>query len=191
MATFSHESNLPSLPVPDIDETLEKYYKSQKAILSEKDFESFKLCYDDFMKNEKDAAFERFRQKYVVGLKKEPNNWLQNLWLDYAYLCSREPLYHVNTAGLLTKTPGEDICIKSLAYMLYGYAKMWNEVKTEVYKPQIFRGTPWSMKMFRDYFSSSQIAGLEKDELQLNFKTDNEGEPDFDTEKAVLQGVKN
>ena len=116
MSTFSSESNLPSLPVPKIEDTLKHYDACQKAVLCENDYVEFKKVLDKFISSGRAEYFQnKFLEKFVKnnygngpteqkngenGENQIPRNWLELLWQEKAYTDNRYPLYFVNFGGL-------------------------------------------------------------------------------------------
>ena len=101
--TFKNESSLPSLPVPDINETLDSYQTSQKAILSPDDYEQFLKVLENFKSSgQAQKCQESFIHKFNLNkdsYSKTGANWLEKLHEDKAYLEFRGPLYYLNIFG--------------------------------------------------------------------------------------------
>ncbi len=69
-STFKHELNLPRLPVPPLQQTMEKYLKSVKPLLAENEFEHTKDVVDDFRKPGGIASYLIYCQVLVLILRK-------------------------------------------------------------------------------------------------------------------------
>merc|ERR1711981_247099 len=99
--TFKNESTLPSLPIPDIEETLDSYQISQKAILSSDDYDQFLKVLENFKSSgQAQECQDSFIQKFDLNSYPENSaNWLEKLHEDKAYLEFRGPLYYLNIFG--------------------------------------------------------------------------------------------
>lgn len=183
MSSFSNEASLPSLPIPKIEETIQRYRKSMSACLPEKDFKELEKVLDEFKSSgEQDLKQEEFLKKYDNGSR----NWLEKLWAEEAYLKYRGPIYHLNYGGTgdipddnkILEDPEHPFNYNHIARFMYGLSKYWQSFKTESVPPQEFRtqlGTDkWSMDCYRKWFSSAQIPGEEIDEIVYNFHTNSE-----------------
>nr|XP_018260190.1 carnitine acetyltransferase [Kwoniella dejecticola CBS 10117]OBR82348.1 carnitine acetyltransferase [Kwoniella dejecticola CBS 10117] len=97
--TFSNQSKLPRLPVPDLEKSLEGYLKSLEPILEQtyegsalaNEVEKRKLFAKDFVAP---GGLGRVLQERLKDLDHvSPNNWLNDtLWLGLAYHTWRAPL---------------------------------------------------------------------------------------------------
>ncbi|WWC92892.1 uncharacterized protein L201_007854 [Kwoniella dendrophila CBS 6074] len=97
--TFSNQSKLPRLPVPDLEKSLEGYLKSLGPILEQSygasalpnEIEKRKLFVKDFAAP---GGLGRILQERLKDLDHvSPNNWLNDtLWLGLAYHTWRAPL---------------------------------------------------------------------------------------------------
>lgn len=77
---------LPRLPIPQLERTLDRYLKSVRPLLSQKEFAKYSLIVDDFLKGQGPILQERLIQYD----KTQPYSWLENWWLSLAYLSWRE-----------------------------------------------------------------------------------------------------
>lgn len=70
-STFMYDDKLPSLPVPDLESTLEKYLRSTKPHVTEEQFEKTKQIVENF-KN----GVGRQLQELLVAKGKRERNWV-------------------------------------------------------------------------------------------------------------------
>ncbi|XP_065666925.1 peroxisomal carnitine O-octanoyltransferase isoform X3 [Hydra vulgaris] len=97
--TLSCQQYLPSLPLPSLKDTCERYLKSVQPFLNEDEFAYTKLEVEKFQNGVGIMLHEKLIQR-----AKSSRNWLQ-FWWDSSYLEYRGPLPFVsNTAGLLQST---------------------------------------------------------------------------------------
>ena len=81
MSTFSNDEQLPSLPVPNLDKTIAKYLASTIPFCSELEYLNTQRIIDSF----KNGIGQKL-QFYLREKSQKDRNWLEQYWLDYAYL---------------------------------------------------------------------------------------------------------
>ena len=87
MKTFKNFS-LPRLPIPDLEQTCQRYLKSCEPLFASKSDESNTINAVNNFKN----GLGKIAQSRLKELdKKEKNSWLEEIWLNKAYLEYREP----------------------------------------------------------------------------------------------------
>ena len=87
--TFIHQSKLPRLPVPALQDTLAVYLKSVKPLLSPENIKQTEKVVNEF---QKPAGFgNKLQQRLVEYEAKQPYSWLEEWWLKMAYHSWREP----------------------------------------------------------------------------------------------------
>ncbi|CEG82472.1 Putative Carnitine O-acetyltransferase [Rhizopus microsporus] len=85
------QSNLPKLPVPDLNETLLKYLKSIRPLLSDEEYRRSEQAVKEFLAP---GSFGHELQKRLVARANDPSivNWMEDWWLDQAYMGYRDPV---------------------------------------------------------------------------------------------------
>ena len=84
---YEFQDLLPPLPLPEVKATIEKWLKSIKPLVSEEQYEITAQKAAAFL--EKDAAK---LQAWLQERVKTKQNWLEDLWLEFAYLRGRDPI---------------------------------------------------------------------------------------------------
>ncbi|KAG8199407.1 hypothetical protein JTE90_000275 [Oedothorax gibbosus] len=94
----THQQSLPRLPVPPLHPSLEKYLLSVRPLLTEEE-------YNNTVKVVKDFGAPNGLGSQLHALLKErakvTENWLDEWWLDTAYLGFRSPLVVYSSPGLV------------------------------------------------------------------------------------------
>ena len=105
--TFQHQNELPPLPVPDLNESCDLYLKSIQPLADQTQFENTKNVVDQFRQNEGPILQKRFVRflifpvshpyenrllEHAKETQKHNKSWLEDFWLDAAYLAFRAPL---------------------------------------------------------------------------------------------------
>ncbi|CAH1991282.1 unnamed protein product [Acanthoscelides obtectus] len=95
---FQNTSNLPSLPVPTLSQTIEKYVKSVTPFLNEKELENTKkLCREFSATNGIGTRLQKLLEEKAAT----EENWLETWWLNTAYLQYRQPVVVYSSPGLV------------------------------------------------------------------------------------------
>ncbi|KAJ1347977.1 hypothetical protein KIN20_003178 [Parelaphostrongylus tenuis] len=172
MSTFSKQDELPSLPVPDLNDTLNKYLKSATVLLSNE------------QKRKATDAVEKFRngtlgvqlQEALVMRSKEMRNWLEEWWYD-SYNEGRDPLVpYVSIASCSSywyPLNGSQIC--RAADVIYHSMRFWEKIRNGTLPITRSRGVFWDMHQYYCLFNTSRVPELPKDRLYRYFKTEAEG----------------
>ena len=161
--TFGFQEVLPPLPVPNLKETCDKYLLSVRPILTE----------DEFVRTK--AAFSKFQRPGGVGERlqgalleraEKTRNWLEQWWLDHAYLSERSSLIYINFFGVDCVEPPPAGQIERTASFIAGALKFKQMIETETLRPDRLFGTvPICMRQYRRLFSTCRIPGIPKDAL--------------------------
>ena len=96
---FSNQDKLPKLPVPTLDKTLDTYVRTLAPFITQvnadgapqvnqDEFRRIKGICDDFAR----GLGPILQQRLLKHAAAQPNNWLEDWWLKYAYHSWREPL---------------------------------------------------------------------------------------------------
>lgn len=156
---------LPTLPVPPLEDTVRKYLKSIKPFVSISDFRSIQTRSNYFMAQE--GAMLQQKLAREASIKR---NWLEETWMNYAYLENR-------FSTLLTAWYGTDTIypIKNnyrsyeeraarILYLIFQFREM---IRTETLLP-LEGGVPVCMNQFRNIFGSNRVPGEKCDRLDIH-----------------------
>ena len=94
---FQHEMSLPRLPVPPLQQTMEKYLLSVRPLLTDEEFACTKAAVDDFRKP--DGIGELLQEK-LVSRSNKMENWLVDWWDDVAYFSYENPVVVHSSPGI-------------------------------------------------------------------------------------------
>ncbi|CAO3688644.1 unnamed protein product [Rhizopus stolonifer] len=86
-----YQTNLPKLPVPDLNETLPKYLKTVRPLLTDEEFKRTEQAVKQFIAP---GSLGLELQKRLIARASDPNvaNWMDHWWLDQAYMGYRDPV---------------------------------------------------------------------------------------------------
>ncbi|KAK5959829.1 carnitine O-acetyltransferase CAT2 PWA37_002894 [Arxiozyma heterogenica] len=185
--TFSLQDQLPSLPVPDLNDTLNKYlvsikpfiqslpnnnnnnnnnnnsYNKSKSmsndITDNKEYQKqVQLC-DDFRNN-----LGPILQKRLQDHSSNRRNWMSSWWDSQAYLNYNDPVipyvsYFYNHAPLssLTHSVIENNPLFKATALVQSIVKFIELIKDEALPPELIKGTPFCMNSFHLMFNGARI----------------------------------
>lgn len=92
----TNPQNLPHLPVPKLEQTLEKFLVTVQPLLKPDELEKTKCVVQDFQK-----GIGSKLQTLLVEKAKNTENWLADWWLNVAYLEYRDPVVVYSSPGLV------------------------------------------------------------------------------------------
>uniref|UniRef100_A0A8C2X403 Peroxisomal carnitine O-octanoyltransferase n=1 Tax=Cyclopterus lumpus TaxID=8103 RepID=A0A8C2X403_CYCLU len=174
--TFQYQSSLPPLPVPSLEKSLSKYLNAVQPFASEEDFKATV----DIVRKFQEGVGKELHQKLLQRAKTK-KNWLEEWWLDTAYLEVRIPSQlNVNVAGpgpYLEHCwpPEEGTQLQRASISTWHALQYWNLIRTERLHPQKSGKIPLDMDQFRMLFSTCKVPGVKKDTIRNYFKTEREG----------------
>lgn len=182
--TFKYDNQLPSLPVPSIEQSIRKLLDTIKPIVTDEEtFKNTQRKASDFLQDPQVHQLQQLLEERA----KHNKNWLESWWLEFAYLRSRKPLIPysnmsaplpiMNYWPVLKRDNPEfaTVQLERAALSTYFQLCFWNILRQEKMRPMIHKGQPWSMNQFRYLFNTVRLPGEPKDQLLSCFKTVSEG----------------
>lgn len=175
--TFQYQDHLPPLPVPCLHESLQKYLESVKPFASEEEFEATARIVHEFEEGIGKELHLKLQQR-----AKSRRNWLEEWWLDAAYLEVRAPSQlYVNFGGPAPYLehcwpPAEGVELHRASISTWHALQYWDMLRTERLPPQKAGKTPLDMDQFRMLFNTCKVPGVSKDTIHNYFRTVSEGE---------------
>uniref|UniRef100_A0A3Q3W6X4 Peroxisomal carnitine O-octanoyltransferase n=1 Tax=Mola mola TaxID=94237 RepID=A0A3Q3W6X4_MOLML len=172
--TFQHQSSLPPLPVPSLEGSLSKYLDAVRPFASEKEFKAT----EETVRKFQDGVGKELHQK-LLHRAKARENWLEEWWLDTAYLEARIPSQlNVNFGGPAPYLehfwpPAEGTFLQRASISTWHALQYWNLLRTLV--PQKAGNTALDMDQFRMLYCTCKVPGIKKDAIHNYFKTEREG----------------
>ncbi|NWZ72304.1 OCTC octanoyltransferase, partial [Acrocephalus arundinaceus] len=175
--TFQYQDSLPSLPVPPLDESLSKYLDAVKPFINQEEYQRT----EDIVKKFENGIGKELHQKLLERAKMR-RNWLEDWWLNVAYLDLRiSTQIHCNIGGPGPYIehcwpPKEGTQIDRACVNIWHTLKYWDLLRTEKVAIERSGNTVLDMNQFRLLFCTCKIPGLTRDSLGSYFKTEAEGE---------------
>lgn len=177
-ATFDKDDTLPPLPLPQLEDTLERYYESLKPFGTPEELKNSRKVIDDF-KN----GIGRKLHALVEEKAKKSQNWVEDWWEKLAYLSMRLPL--IPCCLMATTVIGESVGIpetpdhflKTSAILSYQTLTFWNLIRSERMRPPSNPdgSITFSANLFKRLYNTVRLPGEEFDEIKSYFKTARDG----------------
>ncbi|XP_064616080.1 carnitine O-acetyltransferase-like [Liolophura sinensis] len=154
---FSVQDSLPRLPVPPLDQTLNKYLRVVQPLLTPEEFKETKQIVEKFAKSPGPELQEKLLHRANVT-----ENWLADWWLDTAYLSPRGPIMiHINPG--LTMPPqdytDEKGQLKFAAKLIAGALDFKIMIDEQTLPVEQLGGKPLCMLQFYKILSACRIPG--------------------------------
>ncbi|XP_070531659.1 carnitine O-acetyltransferase-like isoform X1 [Ptychodera flava] len=162
---LSHQSTLPKLPVPPLQQTLYKYLLAVQPLLSEDEYTNTKQIVDEFGKP--GGLGERLQMKLWQRAQKT-ESWLSEWWLHAAYLDFRSPVVVNSSPGVAF--PLQDFAdqkeqLRFASKLIAGVLDYKVMVDSENLPIDMMGGQPLCMDQYYKILSSCRIPGPKRDSV--------------------------
>ncbi|KAM4736362.1 peroxisomal carnitine O-octanoyltransferase isoform 1-T1 [Anableps anableps] len=174
--TFQYQNSLPPLPVPSLESSLSKYLDAVHPFASETEFKATV----EIVRKFREGVGKELHQK-LLERARDRRNWLEEWWLDTAYLEVRIPSQlNVNFGGPGPYLehfwpPAEGSSLQRTSIITWHTLQYWDLLRMERLAPQKAGKTPLDMDQFRMLFCTCKVPGVKKDTIRNYFKTVSEG----------------
>ncbi|NXK76211.1 CACP acetyltransferase, partial [Amazona guildingii] len=160
-----HQEALPHLPVPPLQQTLDRYLLALQPIISEEELNHTQGLVAEFCKP--GGVGERL-QKGLERRAKKTENWLSDWWLKTAYLEYRLPVVvHSSPALVLPKQDFLDRQgqLRFAAKLIEGILDFKSMIDNETLPVEYMGGKPLCMNQYYHILSSCRIPGPKRDSI--------------------------
>jgi carnitine O-palmitoyltransferase 1 len=154
---------LPKLPVPDLNQTLDKWLEASRVFVDESQYELTRKAVEEFRQNEGPKI-----QQYLLQRAAKTENWLTDYWLYAAYLSNREPLVcHSNyyTTSVMPEFRVTDPLVRA-ATVVHLFARYEQVLSNNEIEPVLLQGrVPLCMKGYQYLFNTTRLPGEHVDTI--------------------------
>jgi len=174
--TRSMSQVLPKLPIPPLQRSLDKYLRSIKPLVDEEDFAHTQSLVEVFSR--KGGHGEKLQSQLVKRSARE-DNWLEDWWLNSAYLDSRLPVPINSNPGVIFY---KDLIVGNTLHEQLKLAAravsglMEFKSKLDGKRLPVERGAdgmPMDMSQYGKLLNSCRVPGSRRDKI-VNFSSDSE-----------------
>ncbi|KAM3959049.1 carnitine O-Acetyl-Transferase isoform 2-T2 [Aphomia sociella] len=160
--------NLPSLPVPKLSDTLNKYLKSVRPHLKDEEFAVTTNLIKSFGA---EGGVGQKLQALLENRAKEHLNWLEEWWLNTAYLEYRDPVVVYSSPGLVfpfRKFNTQNDQLKYAAKTLLAALEYKDLIDSDKIPTEMMGKNPLDMLQYKKIFGTCRIPGDKRDKLSFN-----------------------
>uniref|UniRef100_A0A8C8LSH9 Choline/carnitine acyltransferase domain-containing protein n=1 Tax=Oncorhynchus tshawytscha TaxID=74940 RepID=A0A8C8LSH9_ONCTS len=174
--TFQYQHSLPPLPVPSLEGSLTKYLDAVRPFATEEEYQVTAAVVKRFG----EGIGKDLHQKLLQRARTR-RNWLEEWWLDAAYLELRYPSQlNVNFGGPAPYLehcwpPTEGVQLQRTSISMWHTLQYWDLLRTERLDPHKAGNVVLDMDQFRMLFCTCKVPGVTKDTIINYFKTESEG----------------
>lgn len=168
---LTHQKGLPSLPVPPLQQTCERYITALEPIIEIDELKHTKELVEEFQKA--GGIGERL-QRSLEKRAGNTENWLSEWWVQVAYLEYRLPVVVHSSPGLVL--PRMNFCdrqgqIRFAAKLIAGVLDFKTMIDNETLPVEYLGGKPLCMNQYYEVLSSCRIPGLKRDSVVNHAKS--------------------
>ncbi|XP_055780924.1 peroxisomal carnitine O-octanoyltransferase-like isoform X2 [Salvelinus fontinalis] len=174
--TFQYQHSLPPLPVPSLEGSLANYLDAVLPFATEEEYQVTAAIVKRFG----EGIGKDLHQKLLQRARTR-RNWLEEWWLDAAYLEMRYPSQlNVNFGGPAPYLehcwpPTEGVQLQRTSISMWHTLQYWDLLRTERLDPHKAGNVLLDMDQFRMLFCTCKVPGVTKDTIINYFKTESEG----------------
>ncbi|TRZ21095.1 hypothetical protein HGM15179_006030 [Zosterops borbonicus] len=160
-----HQEALPHLPVPPLQQTLDRYLLALQPIVSPEELSHTQGLVEEFRKP--GGVGERL-QKGLERRARKTENWLSDWWLKTAYLEYRLPVVVHSSPGVVL--PKQDFLdrqgqLRFAAKLIEGILDFKAMIDNETLPVEYMGGKPLCMNQYYQILSSCRIPGPKRDSI--------------------------
>ncbi|KAL0849138.1 hypothetical protein ABMA28_013487 [Loxostege sticticalis] len=158
--------NLPRLPVPKLSETLDKYLKTVRPHLNDEEFSQTTKLAKAF-----ESGIGQKLQSLLESRAEKHLNWLEEWWLNTAYLEYRDPVVVYSSPGLVfpfRKFTNQNEQLQYAAKTLLAVLEYKSLIDRNQIPTEMMGKNPLDMSQYRKIFGTCRIPGEKRDKLSYN-----------------------
>lgn len=160
------ESVLPTLPIPEVGETCERYLAAVAPLLSADELERTRAAVAAFLAGEADALQASLRE-----YAKDKPSYIESFWYD-SYLTFDEPVVlNVNPFFVLADDPmpsAPDAQISRAASLVTSALHFCAKLRRGELVPDTWRGKPLCMMQYNYLFATARMPSSAGDHIELH-----------------------
>lgn len=160
---FSYQSTLPKLPLPSLDDTMQRYLKSVRPLLDDVNYHRMEALAAEFRKG---IAVKL--QRYLLLKSWWATNYVSDWWEEYVYLRGRSPIM-VNSNfyaidAILVKLSSNQAA--RAANLVYASLLFRRGIDSQQMSPIMVQGiVPLCSRQYERQFNTTRVPGVETDRL--------------------------
>ncbi|KAI3361998.1 hypothetical protein L3Q82_012203, partial [Scortum barcoo] len=168
---LTHQKGLPSLPVPPLQQTCERYLTALEPIVEVDELKHTKELVEEFQKA---GGVGEGLQRGLEKRASNSENWLSAWWVQVAYLTYRMPVVVHSSPGLVLPRMNfrdKQGQIRFAAKLIAGVLDFKTMIDNETLPVEYLGGKPLCMNQYYEVLSSCRIPGLKRDSIVNHAKS--------------------
>ncbi|CAG9816018.1 unnamed protein product [Phaedon cochleariae] len=160
---YSYQGSLPRLPLPAVNDTMERYLRSVKPLLDDDNYKRMETLATEF-----ENGIGKKLQRYLFLKSWWSTNYVSDWWEEYVYLRGRSPLminsnFYGIDAVFLHQTEIQAARAASAIHSLLVFRRL---VERQELEPILVQGlVPLCSWQYERIFNTTRIPGVETDKI--------------------------
>ncbi|KAI9445883.1 acyltransferase ChoActase/COT/CPT [Lactarius indigo] len=152
--TWAHQSQLPILPIPPLEDTCRRYLTALKALQDGRDHENTKRAVQAFLNGDG----PRIQQSLIEYAKKKPS-YIEDFWYESYLSHSDSVVLALNPFFVLENDPTPSRCtqLPRAASLILSSLGFIHDLRTGILEPDTVRGIPLDMDQYKQLFGTARI----------------------------------
>ncbi|ORX90671.1 acyltransferase ChoActase/COT/CPT [Basidiobolus meristosporus CBS 931.73] len=167
------QKDLPKLPVPDLQETLNRYLRSAKPLLTEEEYQKTELAVKEFGKP--GGQGELLQRRLLARAATSTTSWLHEWWNEYAYFAYRDSItFYVNYFFGFRDDPRHPSQLQRAAGLVKAIMEFRQDVVSRQLEPDCARDVPFCTSQYNYMFNSCRFPASPEDHAEsYDYETNN------------------
>lgn len=159
---YSFQATLPTLPVPDLQGTVQRYLRSTRPLYDEVNYQRITKEAQDFQN-----GIGKKLQRYLILKSYWATNYVSDWWEEYVYLRGRSPLminsnYHTYDIFII---PSNKQAARA-AGLVHEMLQFRDRIEKETLKPIMVQGlVPLCSNQYKRMYNTARVPGIECDKI--------------------------
>ncbi|KAF9170153.1 Carnitine O-acetyltransferase mitochondrial [Mortierella sp. AD011] len=166
------QDELPSLPIPSLDQTLDRYLESVRPLATDLEYENTVAAVEEFRRDSHEnesgqgqgRSLDLRLREHALGCERRKTSWLAEWWDDWAYFSHRDSsTFYVNYYFGFQDDPRMPTQTARAALLVSLALEFRQLIATRTLTPDMARNAPFCMNMYQYLFNYARIAGSPTD----------------------------
>ncbi|KAJ1660086.1 Carnitine O-acetyltransferase mitochondrial [Dispira simplex] len=164
---LENNDSLPYLPVPDLQDTAQRYLSSVKPLVSTKAYQGTEAAVHEFLQS--GGVGEKLQRRLIsraadISEQQGEGSWLEEWWNEYAYFSNRvSNCFYVNFYFGLRDDPRQPTQIQRAAVLTQAALLFRQELLEGTLTPDMARKTPLCIYQYRYLFNTCRYPATPQD----------------------------
>ncbi|KAF8939375.1 Choline/Carnitine o-acyltransferase-domain-containing protein [Dissophora ornata] len=158
------QAELPSLPIPPLDQTLTRYLESIRPLTTDEEYNRVAEEIKQFQASGQGPALDQRLRDHARECEQRGTSWLAEWWDEWAYFTHRDSsTFFVNYYFGFQDDPRMPTQTARAALLVSLALEFRQLIATRTLTPDMARNSPFCMNMYRFLFNHSRISGSPAD----------------------------